>query len=217
QGIYIRHLSKALVDLGHTVEILGGQPSPELDERVPLVELPSLDIYNDDYPMPMPALWELKNWKDIVEILTFSLGTFPEPLAFSLRAWDHLKHRRDDFDVVHDNQSLGYGLLGIEAADLPVIATIHHPITVDRRLEVEHATGWYKKLTLRRWYAFTKMQTRVARRLKRVITVSQNSFNDIVADHDVDPNRMRIVPVGVDPDLFQPLPEIERVPDRLIT
>src|SRR5699024_1440392 len=109
QGIYIRHLSKALVDLGHTVEVLGGQPYPELDERVPLVELPSLDIYNDYYPMRMPALWELKNWKDIVEILTFSLGTFPEPLAFSLRAWDHLKHRRDDFDVVHDNQSLGYG------------------------------------------------------------------------------------------------------------
>lgn len=217
QGIYVRHLSKALVDLGHRVEVLGGQPYPELDDRVPLVELPSLDIYNDHYPMRMPGLWELKDWKDVVEVLTFSLGTFPEPLAFTLRAWDHLKHRRDDFDIVHDNQSLGFGLLAIEHAGLPVVATIHHPITVDRRLEVEHARGWYKKLTLRRWYAFTDMQTEVARRLQRIITVSENSFKDIVADHDVDPDRMHIVPVGVDPDLFQPLPEITKVPGMLIT
>ena len=40
QGVYTRHLAKALVDLGHHVEVLGGQPYPILDERVPLVELP---------------------------------------------------------------------------------------------------------------------------------------------------------------------------------
>lgn len=217
QGIYVRHLSKALADLGHSVEVLGGQPYPELDERVPLVELPSLDIYNDHYPMRMPALWEIGNWKDVAEVLTFSLGTFPEPLAFTLRAWDHLKNRRDDFDIVHDNQSLGFGLLAIERAGLPVIATIHHPITVDRRLEIEHARGWYKKLTLRRWYAFVDMQTEVARRLHRVITVSKNSFKDIVADHKVDPDRMRIVPVGVDPELFRPLPQVKQIPGMLVT
>lgn len=217
QGIYVRHLSKALADLGHSVEVLGGQPYPELDERVPLVRLPSLDIYNDHYPMRMPALWELKDWTDIVEVAAFSFGTFPEPLAFTLRAWEHLRHRRDDFDIVHDNQSLGFGLLAIERAGLPVIATIHHPITVDRRLEVEHARGWYRKMTLRRWYAFTDMQTEVARRLRRVVTVSENSFKDIVADHKVDPDRMHIVPVGVDPELFQPVPGVDRIPGMLIT
>ena len=217
QGIYVRHLSKALVDLGHHVEVLGGQPYPELDERVPLVPLPSLDIYNDHFPMRMPGLWELKNWKDLVEVTTFSLGTFPEPLSFTLRAWDHLKHRKDDFDIVHDNQSLGFGLLAIERMGLPVIATIHHPITVDRRLEIEHAKGLYKKLTLRRWYAFTDMQTEVARRLERVITVSENSFKDISADHKVDPDRMHIVPVGVDPELFLPVDGMARTPGMLIT
>jgi glycosyltransferase involved in cell wall biosynthesis len=99
----------------------------------------------------------------------------------------------------------------------PVLGTIHHPITVDRRLEMEHADGWYKRLTLRRWYSFTAMQTRVAKRLARVVTVSENSFNDIVADHQVDPARMAIVPVGVDVDLFRPLPGVEPVPGRLIT
>jgi glycosyltransferase involved in cell wall biosynthesis len=217
QGVYVRHLSKALADLGHHVEVLGGQPFPELDPRVPLVELPSLDIYNDHFPMRMPGLWELKRWHDFVEVASFSAGQFPEPLAFSLRAWSHLRRRRHELDLVHDNQSLGYGLLAIERGGLPVIATIHHPITVDRRLEIEHAQGWYPRLTLRRWYSFTRMQTRVASRLARVITVSGSSFNDIADDHQVDPGRMAVVPVGVDVDLFRPLPQVDPVPGRLIT
>jgi glycosyltransferase involved in cell wall biosynthesis len=217
QGVYVRHLSKALVDLGHHVEVLGGQPYPVLDERVPLVQLPSLDIYNDHFPMRMPGIWELKHWPDFVEVTSFSAGTFPEPLAFSLRAWDHLRNRIGDFDLVHDNQSLGYGLLAIERAGLPVIATIHHPITVDRRLELEHAATLYKRITLRRWYAFTRMQTRVAKRLRRVITVSENSMADIHRDHGVPLERMHRVPVGVDTELFRPLDHVAPVPGRLIT
>ena len=216
QGIYIRHLSKALVDAGHHVEVLGGPPYPVLDERVPLVELPSLEIYNDHFPMRMPGLWELKSWPDWVEVMSFSNGTFPEPLAFSLRAWEHLRHRIGEFDLVHDNQTLGYGLLGIQR-DFPLISTIHHPITVDRRLEIDQASGWYSRLAIRRWYAFTRMQTQVARRMERVMTVSENSFNDIVSDHHVDPARMHVVPVGVDPELFRPLPEITRRPGHLVT
>ena len=217
QGIYVRHLSKALVDLGHEVTVFGGPPYPELDPRVPLVELPSLQIYNDYFPMRQPGLWELKNWKDWLEVSAFTFGTFPEPLAFTMRAWDELKHRTDEFDIVHDNQSLGFGLLAIEHEGLPVIATIHHPITVDRRLEIEHAQGFWKKMNLRRWYAFVDMQTEVARRLKRVITVSENSFKDIHADHKVDEDRMHIVPVGVDPEMFLPVEGVERKPGMLIT
>jgi glycosyltransferase involved in cell wall biosynthesis len=217
QGIYVRHLSKALVDLGHSVEVFGGPPYPELDERVKLTKLPSLEIYNDHFPMRQPGLWELKNWKDWLEVTTFTLGTFPEPLAFTMRAWDELKGRKDEFDIVHDNQSLGFGLLAIEQMGLPVVATIHHPITVDRRLEIEHAQGFLKKMNLRRWYAFVDMQTEVARRLKRVITVSENSFKDINADHKVPTDRMHIVPVGVDPELFLPVAGVRRTPGMLIT
>src|SRR3546814_15861407 len=68
QGVYVRHLAKALIDLGHHVEVLGGQPYPVIDERVPLVELPSLDIYNDHFPMRMPGLWELKHWTEFLEL-----------------------------------------------------------------------------------------------------------------------------------------------------
>lgn len=217
QGVYTRHLTKALVDLGHHVEVLGGQPYPILDDQVPLVKLPSLDIYNDHYPLRMPWVGELKHWEDWVEVATFMGGSFPEPLAFSLRAWRYLRTRRGDFDLAHDNQCLGYGLLAIERDGLPVLGTIHHPITVDRRLELEHARNLYERISKSRWYGFTKMQTRVARRLSRIITVSENSFKDIVTDFEVDPTKMHIVPVGVDTTLFRPIAGEAVIPGRLIT
>src|SRR5215831_24900 len=104
QGVYTRHLTKALVDLGHHVEVLGGPPYPILDDRVPLVELESLQIYNDYFPMRMPGIWELKSLGDLVEVTSFSLGNFPEPLAFSIRAFQHLRRRVNEFDLVQDNQ-----------------------------------------------------------------------------------------------------------------
>jgi len=217
QGVYTRHLTKALADLGHHVEVLSGQPYPVLDPRVPLVGLPSLDIYNDHFPMRMPGLWELKDRWDWLEVTSFSAGTFPEPLSFSMRAWDHLRTRVDDFDLVQDNQCLGYGILMMERMGLPVLGTIHHPITVDRRLEMEHADTRRQRWGKQRWYAFTKMQTRVASRLRRVITVSKNSYEDIVRDHLVAPDRLFVVPVGVDPDLFTPLAEVERSSNQIIS
>lgn len=217
QGVYTRHLTKALVDLGHHVEVLSGQPYPTVDERVPLVQLPSLDIYNDHFPMRMPGVWELKDLWDWAEVTSFSTGTFPEPLAFSLRAWDHLRKRAGEFDLVHDNQCLGYGLLLMERSGLPVLGTIHHPITMDRRLEMEHAETPWQRWSKARWYTFTKMQTRVAKRLRRVITVSRSSYDDICRDHMVSPERLFIVPVGVDPDLFVPMPGVHRDPDMIIS
>ena len=216
QGVYTRHLTKALVDLGHHVEVLGGQPYPVLDVRVPLVRLPSLDIFNDTYPGRFPAYWEIKHWQDLVEIAQFSTGRFSEPLAFSLRAWRYLAPRKLDFDLVHDNQCLGYGILAIDRF-LPVLETLHHPITKDRALEVAHAPNAKKRRSVNRWYGFVKMQARVARRLPRVVVVSENSINDIHTDFGVPRQNMRLVPVGVDPELFKPLDHVARVPGRLIT
>ncbi len=217
QGVYTRHLTKALLDLGHEVEVLSGQPYPIVDPRVPLIDLPSLDIYNDQFPMRLPGPWEIKSLGDLIEVGSFMGGSFPEPLAFSVRAFQHLRRRVNEFDLVQDNQCLGYGLLAMERIGLPVLATIHHPITVDRRLEMEHAETAFKRFSKGRWYGFTKMQTRVASRMPRVITVSQNSLKDIHADQKVPLDRLHVVPVGVDQDLFKPQPQVQRVPGRLIT
>lgn len=216
QGVYTRHLTKALVDLGHSVEVLGGPPYPQLDERVPLTKLPSLETFNDHFPMRKPRMFELKDRWDWLENTSFNLGNFPEPMAFSWRAWDNLKHRHTDFDLIHDNQTLGWGLLGLHKL-LPVLATIHHPITVDRQLEIEHARTWTEEIGKRRWYAFTRMQTQVAKRMDRVMTVSENSKLDIASGHKVDSDKIHVVPVGVDPELFRPMPDVAKVPGRIIT
>jgi glycosyltransferase involved in cell wall biosynthesis len=216
QGVYTRHLTKALVDLGHHVEVFGGQPYPVLDPRVELHQLPSLDIFNDQYPGRFPAYWELRSLPDFVEVLQFSAGTFAEPLAFSLRAHRALKRRVGDFDIVHDNQSLGYWLLATEKL-IPTVVTLHHPITRDRALEIEHAPNWRKRISIGRWYNFVKMQGRVARRMPRIVVVSENSIKDIHGDMGVTLDRMRLVPVGVDEDLFRPIPTIARRRGHLIT
>ena len=216
QGIYTRHLTKALVDLGHSVEVFAGQPYPVLDDRIPLTKLPSLDLFNDHYPGRFPAYWEFKNRYDLLEVAQFSMGVFAEPLAFSARVNHHLTSRLGEFDLVHDNQCLGYGIAKLEQK-LPLIVTLHHPITRDRMLEMEAAPTAFKRWSIGRWYSFVRMQGKVASQMPRVVVVSENSIQDIHTDMGVALERMRLVPVGVDPELFKPVPGVARVPGRLIT
>lgn len=208
QGVYLRHLSRELVALGHHVEVFSGQPYPELDEGVILNEVPSLDLYRDEDPFRTPKLSEYRDWIDWLEVGTMWTAGFPEPLTFTLRAHRELKKRVGDFDVVQDNQTLGYGLLGIQKL-FPVVGTIHHPISVDRRIELEAAAGM-KKLTMRRWYGFVKMQAKVAPRLNPILTVSESSLADIHRDFNVPQANMRLIPLGVDTRYFHPRPELPR-------
>lgn len=216
QGVYTRHLTKALVDLGHSVEVFGGQPYPILDERIPLHKLPSLDLFNDQYPGRLPGYWEIKSWPDFVEMARLIRGQFAEPLAFSKRAYNELKLRANDFHLVHDNQCLGWDILKIEKM-IPTIVTLHHPITKDRELEMTHAANSRRRRSLKRWYSFVEMQGKVASKMPRIVVVSENSINDINKDMGVSRDRMRLVPVGVDPELFRPLEGVQREPGRLIT
>ncbi|MSY29446.1 MAG: glycosyltransferase, partial [Actinobacteria bacterium] len=216
QGVYTRHLTKALVDLGHHVEVFGGQPYPILDPRVQLHQLPSLDIFNDAHPGRFPAYWEINDWPNFVESAQFLKGTFGEPRSFSIRAHRALKTRINDFDIVHDNQCLGYGILKIEKI-IPTIVTLHHPITKDRKLEMEHTPTWWKRKAIGRWYSFVEMQGKVASKMPRVVVVSKNSIDDIHTDMKVSLDRMRLVPVGVDHELFSPKPTVQRKPGHMIT
>lgn len=217
QGVYARHLTRALTDLGHRVEVFSGQPYPDLDPRVPLVRLPSFDFYNAEHPFRLPPPGRIRSLGDWVEVITFATLAFPEPLAFSVRAARALRGHSGDFDLVHDNQSLGWGLLAIQRAGLPVIATVHHPIAVDLRHELARATSWRRRWLWRRWYAFTRMQRRVAPRLARILTDSASSAEDVRADLGVAADRLHVVPVGVDPAIFTPRPDVAPVPGRIVT
>jgi glycosyltransferase involved in cell wall biosynthesis len=216
QGVYVRQLSKALTRLGHTVTVFAGQPYPHLDAGVELVRVPSLDLFRDEDPFRFPRLWEYRDWIDALEFGIMCTAGFPEPLTFSLRAARLLADRAGDFDVVHDNQCLGYGVLAMPRMGLPVLASIHHPIEVDRELELAQARGLKRRLSMHRWYGFHHMQRRVAQRLPAVIAVSDSAREDIIARVGVASERVRVVHIGVDSDLYQPTPSVAKVPGRIL-
>ena len=213
--MYVRYLSRALAELGHDVEVISGQPYPQLDPGVRFAPLPSLDLYRPEDPFRTPGLSEFRDWIDVVEYAAMITAAFPEPLTFSLRAARLLRRQHDRFDVVHDNQCLGYGMLDIQR-HLPLVTTIHHPVIIDARLERQNAP-LARKVTLARWYSFTRMQRRVARRLQRVITASGSGRNDAIEEFGLPPDHVTVVHNGVDTELFRPLPHVERVQGRLIT
>jgi glycosyltransferase involved in cell wall biosynthesis len=216
QGVYTRHLARELVEIGHSVEVFSGQPWPELDEQVGFTPVPGLDLYREPDPFRVPHPREFRSRTDLLEMAIMCGAGFPEPRTFSLRARRLLAARQGDFDVVHDNQSLGSGLLGMLEDGWPLIATLHHPITVDRELALEHAENPWRNITERRWFGFLHMQLRVAKRIPRIVTVSESSKNDIATHMGVDPARMTVVPVGVDHTVFRPRPEVARVPGRIM-
>jgi glycosyltransferase involved in cell wall biosynthesis len=216
QGVYVRHLSRELAARGHHVEVFSGQPYPDLDEGPVLREVPSLDLYRDDDPFRTPRLAEFRDWADALEVAMMWSGAFPEPLTFSLRALRALRARPGDFDIVHDNQGLGYGMLGLRRLGLPLVTSIHHPITVDRRLDLA-GRNLLERFSKRRWYGFVRMQGRVARRISPLITVSSSSRDDICRDFRINPANVHIVPLGVDTRLFHPRDGEPRVPGRIVT
>jgi glycosyltransferase involved in cell wall biosynthesis len=215
QGIYLRHVSRELASLGHHVEVYSGQPYPELEQGPHLRTLPSLDLYRDEDPFRTPRPGEYRDWIDALEVAMMWTAAFPEPLTFSIRALRALRGRRADFDIVHDNQVLAYGMLGIPRLGLPLVTSIHHPISVDRRIDLAQATGW-SRLTKRRWYSFVRMQARVASRVGPIMTGSESSREDILRDFGVPPTSVRVVPLGVDTRLFHPR-QSRRVPGSLLT
>jgi len=214
QGVYVRHLSRELMNLGHEVEVISGPPYPLLDPGVTLTHAPSLDLYRDPDPFRVPWPSEFRTWIEALEFGIMCTAGFPEPLTFSLRAYKLLKERDVLPDVIHDNQTLGYGMLLMQRAGMPIIANVHHPITVDKQLDLA-ASPWRKKLSKRRWYGFLAMQKRVIQRMPTLVTVSENSFVDIVRDFEVDAAKMRVIPVGVEHDVFVP-PSVPRVPGRIV-
>ncbi len=216
QGVYTRYVTRELVAMGHQVTVFAGQPWPELDDGVDFVPVPSLDLYRHHFPFWFPARVP-RSGPDWNEWAREATGQFPEAHTFSARVAKLLLEARDDFDVVHDNQCLGTGLVDVMNAGMPFLATLHHPITVDFELELSHATNAWKRFTLKRWYSFLPKQIEVARKVPRVITVSESSKKDIAAQMGVPVERMHVVPVGVDEDRFRPRPDIRRIPGRLLT
>jgi len=215
QGVYIKNLSRALSDLGHQIDIISGPPYPILDSDIKLIKLPSLDLYNPNDLFRVPKISELMDFTNLIEWLGVSTMGFSEPLTFGMRAYKYLKNKFHKYDIIHDNQSLSYGLWAIKKK-IPTIATIHHPITVDLNIAIKSEPVLWKKLKHLRWYSFLAMQKKVAKTLSQIITVSECAKYDISKEFCIPKNRFTVIPNGINTDLFYPMPEIKRRKNRII-
>jgi glycosyltransferase involved in cell wall biosynthesis len=219
QGVYVDYLTRALAQAGAQVDVISGPPYPSLDPRVKLIKLPSLDLYaqphNGHYAL---RPHHLLSPTDTYEYFGHLSGKFVEPYTFGQRAYAHLKRRRGDYDVILDNQTLASGILKVQdVLKIPIVTMVHHPITRDRQMALDAAPDDLHRWLVRRWYAFHRMQIRVARRLHVLTCPSLSAKQDIVDEFGVDERRLHPIPLGVDQSAFRPMPDVVRAPRRLIS
>jgi glycosyltransferase involved in cell wall biosynthesis len=209
QGIWAVHVAKALAALGHEVHVIAGPPLPELPPGIPLHGVPNVNSFGLPLASALPrespfrVLFPSHLW----ELALTRFGVFPEMTAFGLRLlvrWRELQ-RRHRFDVVLDNQSLGWGLLGLQASGVPVVGVIHHPLHIDRAADFELDPRFRRKWK-RTLYFPLFMQERVARRLAHVVTVSQSSAVEIERHFGIPAKNVSVVYNGTDTDAFRPVP-----------
>jgi len=217
QGIYLHYLSKALVDLGHQVDLLSGPPYPELDARVNLIKIPSLDLYAHPHPTCALKFRHLFSFADFYEWWSKLTGAFGEPYCFGRRVFDYFEKNAMNYDVIHDNQCLSYGVLALQEKYKNLVVTIHHPITQDHQLALAAAQTKNQRWLINRWYSFVAMQKKVAKELQNIITVSEQSKSDIQQAFAVDEKNISVIGCGVDTTIFSPQPAIARKAFRLIS
>lgn len=213
QGIYIKYLSKALVEAGHQVDVISGQPYPQLDEGVRLIKMPGMNLFENGLASLRPH--HLKSWTNIIEWSSKLTGGFAEPLCFGRRVNKYLKQYGHQYDLIHDNQSLSYGMLDIQKR-LPLVTTLHHPITSDLDIALNAATGVIERLLIKRWHSFLDMQAKVVKQLDHIVTVSERSRVDIAKAFGVPQDRIELVYNGIDTSVFKPMPHITKNPWRIM-
>lgn len=216
QGVYIKHLSKALADEGHRVDVISGPPYPHLDENVRLIKMPSLDLYHPDHLFRPEKVRDLLNPINLYEFFNVCTGSFPEPFTFGERVYSYLKKHKNEYDIVHDNQCLSYGIGRLARKVMPTIVTIHHPITVDRQEDYKVAKTIRQKFRVYRWYTFIRMQLKVARQFSHIITVSEFTKKDIAKEFGLDQNKFRVVHNGINNEFFYPKQNGPRPENSLI-
>ena len=218
QGIYVKHLSLALTKLGHQVDVISGPPYPDLHEDINLIEIPSLNLFELEDNLRLRSFRPsfLFNLADFREWLGVLSGSFPEPYAFGKRVNIFLDKTSTDYDLIHDNQSLCHELINIQK-EIPLVTTIHHPITRDRRLALEAAATWKERLSINRWHSFLRMQKKVAPQLNRIVCPSNQSKADVIEELKVNEENIDVVLNGIDLDSFTRDERVEQKPYRIIT
>ena len=217
QGIYVYELSKALNNIGHNVDVISGPPYPELIADIELIKLPGLNLFSTfKFRERLKIFFHTKNKSldDWYEFSSTLMGGFPELQTFGNRAKIFLSDK--NYDAVIDNQSISFGMIDIQKSK-PLIEIMHHPISKDYFYDLKFARGLVQRISKMRWFSFLKMQKKVAKQIKVVVTPSLNSKQDIHHDFKVPMQNIQVIPNGIDFNIFCPLPNIVPRANGVIT
>lgn len=221
QGVYLYYLTRELAGMGHEVHVLAGPPYPTLDERVIAhnLETHSYWSYHHEKKNFLFERSPLTHFHPVnfYEFVSTRIALSSLLFTFSMRAWLRLRELSGEhrFDVVHDNQTLSYGIWLMQMLGFPVVATVHHPLTIDLENALRQSRSLYEMARRILWSPWV-MQQVVARRLPRVIAVSHTSRRAIQQAFGLAPERTRVIHNGIDHEHFRPLPDVERKPGLIL-
>ncbi len=219
QGIYISYISRELIKRGHEVQVLVGPPYPTYMDGAKIHKIANHNFFGYEsraiLTRTLPS--EIFSPLHFFEFASSRIGVFPEIFAFSVRAFSYLKHlmEKEHFDIIHDNQCLGYGFLLMKRLGVPIVATIHHPLSIDRATNFETPMSLKRRIKTVLYYPLL-MQGIVSKRIDRVITVSHNSSLEIQRSFGVPRERIDVVYNGLDTEIFRPINGIRKRPKNLI-
>lgn len=202
QGVYLYYLARELHRLGHEVHAIVGPPYPDIPEGVIEHRVDNLNLLEYGFPKQDP--FKIFTLLNLYELAVTPIGMFPEMFSFSMRAYDKLRQllRNQRFDIIHDNQTLAYGVLMMKAFGIPIVATVHHPLPIDKKTDLAYMDRIRGRITRILFYPFV-MQHIVTKRMDRIITVSQNSAEETITAFRVPREKIRVVYNGIDTEMFR--------------
>ena len=199
QGIYIKNVSEALQNRGHEVTIFSGNPLPIVSNKIKVVEINTPGYFETFNSFERFKIFQAqeKTRLDLWDFIETFTGTFTEPIFFGDRLLQNTEFAKtaDSYDVFHDNQSISnYS----DSINKKLITTLHHPIHVDRDIDLENESSFLRKLAIKRWYSFLNFQKKNLKKVKKIISPSKSSKKDICHYFQYPAEQISVIWNGID-------------------
>ncbi|MDA0344920.1 MAG: glycosyltransferase, partial [Proteobacteria bacterium] len=181
QGIYLKNVCESLTEIGHKVTVFSGTPLPELNETIRLIQIDTPGYFETfDFNERLKIFLSLsqKNHIELDDFFRTMSGAFSEPTLFGKRLVNNKEFQSlsSSFDIFHDNQSISKYPAFMHNK---LITTLHHPIHIDRDLDLKHEKNFFSRMAIKRWYSFLGNHEKNLRQSRLIITPSNCSKTDI--------------------------------------